>query len=413
MVRRLFLTPPDLPDATITRCLTIPASKEWLGIFNAALLQAAASYNYEQVNDTDLDPETVANRCYQVYEAYLREECEVVSCSCEPTLTRWTEDGTLQTSTDGGIEWVDTPLADIRNNAPLFPPLSGADGDVKRCKGAENVVANFQGQIDQYVDQLNLLSDVMEMFTVVAGTVTIFLGTFAPITAFIATLAFELVAEGASAVSAAFDGDVWDRLRCNVYCAMLPDGTVTAAGIAAIHDQIDEDETGVTNILLHQMVDTLGANGLTNMGRTGHGTGEDCGDCECNCDSPTSSMSYLANNGNTAFTIGQYVVDGACDGRKMSGGATTNNVRLIIPDRDGRVVRQVQVFYCDSSGSPLDVDVQVGTIDSDEGTQEAHGAPIYNWATPIDSDQVDISMPTPSQGWLIVHHVVVYYCEGE
>jgi len=75
MVRRLFLTPPNLPGQTQCRSLEIPSSQAWLGIFNQALLTLAQAYNYEQVNETDLSPETVAAYCYQVYEAWLESTC--------------------------------------------------------------------------------------------------------------------------------------------------------------------------------------------------------------------------------------------------------------------------------------------------------------------------------------------------
>lgn len=71
MVRKLFLTPPDLPSETQCRSIAIPSSQEWLGIFNNALLQLANRWNYEQVHDTDLTPDEVAATCYGIYEDYL------------------------------------------------------------------------------------------------------------------------------------------------------------------------------------------------------------------------------------------------------------------------------------------------------------------------------------------------------
>lgn len=75
MVRKLFLTPPNMPGENQCRSLEIPSSPEWLGIFNQALLQLAQAYNYEQVNETDLTPDEVAAYCYQAYEAWLESTC--------------------------------------------------------------------------------------------------------------------------------------------------------------------------------------------------------------------------------------------------------------------------------------------------------------------------------------------------
>jgi len=75
MVKKLFLTPPNVPGETQCRSLEIPSSKEWLGIFNNALLQLANQYNYEQVNETDLTPEETAAICYLAYEEWLSSGC--------------------------------------------------------------------------------------------------------------------------------------------------------------------------------------------------------------------------------------------------------------------------------------------------------------------------------------------------
>lgn len=53
------------------RKLEIPASKEWLGIFNSALLTLVYPWVYEQVYDTDLTPEEVAEKCREIFDKYL------------------------------------------------------------------------------------------------------------------------------------------------------------------------------------------------------------------------------------------------------------------------------------------------------------------------------------------------------
>lgn len=55
--------------------MTIPSSKEWLGIFNAALLATTYAYNYEQVNETDLTPEECAAYCYEKLLEYFDSTC--------------------------------------------------------------------------------------------------------------------------------------------------------------------------------------------------------------------------------------------------------------------------------------------------------------------------------------------------
>jgi len=66
-----LLTPPDLPDDVIKRRLEIPASQEWLGVFNYLIILATYVWNWEQLNDTDLDPSTCASTVYEIYVKYL------------------------------------------------------------------------------------------------------------------------------------------------------------------------------------------------------------------------------------------------------------------------------------------------------------------------------------------------------
>jgi len=65
------LTPPDLPLDVTVRKLEIPSSKEWLGIFNSALLALVQTWVYEQVYETDLSPEETAEKCREIFDKYL------------------------------------------------------------------------------------------------------------------------------------------------------------------------------------------------------------------------------------------------------------------------------------------------------------------------------------------------------
>jgi len=70
-----FLTPPDIPEGEECRSLIIPSSKEWLGIFNSALLETIYYWNYEQVNDTDLTREETAEKAREIVYAYFDASC--------------------------------------------------------------------------------------------------------------------------------------------------------------------------------------------------------------------------------------------------------------------------------------------------------------------------------------------------
>lgn len=115
MRRRLFLTPPNLPLTRQQRCINIPVSKEWLGIFNAALLALTQEWNYEQTFDSELTPAQCAAICYQIYEDYLKNECgedTIVDVRQSP------ENSCILEKSYDGIEWI--PFADLSLCAPQY-----------------------------------------------------------------------------------------------------------------------------------------------------------------------------------------------------------------------------------------------------------------------------------------------------
>lgn len=89
-MRRAFLCPPDTPEGVITRCVRVPASQQWLAVFNQALLMLTQPGLWEQVHDTDITPEVAAARAYTVYTDWLNGGCSL-DCNdvlgCLPTYT--------------------------------------------------------------------------------------------------------------------------------------------------------------------------------------------------------------------------------------------------------------------------------------------------------------------------------------
>jgi len=205
MVRKLFLTPPTLPGTTEKRCIEIPSSREWLGIFNNALLMLSQSYNYEQVHDTDLTPEETAAICMQIYVDYLAGMCGVEDvrqnipdfCTLEKTFngvdwipfanilacaatagaaasTFTTGDLRIdpgdpdnpQWSPDGGTTWVDIPPGGA--SGPIVPPPGPTPGTLpedKTCLAARRAAVSlaefYKATYGTYTaGALNVLKDV-------------------------------------------------------------------------------------------------------------------------------------------------------------------------------------------------------------------------------------------------------------
>jgi hypothetical protein len=374
----------------------------WLGIFNAAILQTINAYNYEQLNDTDLTPDEVAATCYGIYETYLSEECELCNCNCPDVLTRLTVNGVLETSIDGGITWTPAPGSDPRQTAMLFPPLSGEDGATKRCKAAENITTIFTGTMEQYADQLIAGADAAEIVAYILDAALLWFGVVAPLTAFAAAIAIEVVREGANAIYAAFDNNVWNRFRCNLYCHMPDDGRLTAGNITGIKAQIDIDETGITNLMLKAEIDMWGVNGLTNMGRTGAGTGEDCGGCGCDCE---TQQTYQAESEDFSGATPTY--NGPYLGRVLT---AASPLTLTIPDRDTRIVTGIFIGWTGAGGSGA-LTATCNSIDSVESpvTRTGSESPSHSWATGQSDDTVSIQV-TGTLNYHVDFVIVFYGC---
>jgi len=72
-----YLTPPALPDGRTCRQLTIPDDPAWISIVSGALLTLSRSYNFEQINSTDLTPDETARAFLDMFFEYrdLGEVC--------------------------------------------------------------------------------------------------------------------------------------------------------------------------------------------------------------------------------------------------------------------------------------------------------------------------------------------------
>ena len=135
MVRKLFLTPPTLPEETQCRGLFIPSSKEWLAVFSQALLSVIYSYNYEQVNETDLTPEETAAQAFQIYEAWLSATCAGGSCLQPASRKVYRHSPTTQK-----IEYLEDEEWIEDETIPLTPVREEDTDGEKLCAAATNAV---------------------------------------------------------------------------------------------------------------------------------------------------------------------------------------------------------------------------------------------------------------------------------
>lgn len=305
MVRRLFLTPASLPETTVSRCLIIPDSREWLGIFNAALLATAQAYNYEQVNDTDMAPEDVAAVCYSVYEAYLLGECAVncldaVAClypaGRQQRMNATT--GRLEVSDDNGETWQDASAQDPRFVAPRNEQATGYT-----CDDAKAIVGYLQAVQESLLDQMDVANVAIGLVTTLVGVLaTVFsFGLAAPI-----ALAFATVLVGTTrlAIEAALTADVWERLVCNVFENIVGAFQITVGMFDDIMDRLLVDESGLAYTVLWHTLNQLGPVGLHNavgLDTPGVDLPADCDSCGAWC----HTFDFTADDGGWTVVSGR------------------------------------------------------------------------------------------------------------
>lgn len=285
MVRRQFLTPPNLPETTVSRCLVIPNSKEWLGIFNSVLLETAQAYNYEQVNPTDMTPEDVAALCYTIYEIYLQGICDVdcadVAACLYPIgrLQRMNPTtGRYEVSDDGGSTWQDASEIDPRFVAPRNEQAVNFD-----CDDAKAIVGYIQNMIDELKDEIDLGYTILGLVAALVSVLAIVFsfGAVAPV-----AIAFAGALTGitSAAITAALTVDVWERLLCNIHCHISDGSEVTTAQFDEILVQLGADETGLAYTVLWHAINQMGPVGLHNavsLNTPTTGLPADCTGCDC------------------------------------------------------------------------------------------------------------------------------------
>jgi hypothetical protein len=71
----------------------MPATLEWLGIFNSMLTLGINPYNWKQVNDTDLTPQEAAAACYDILLKFIASA--TLACNGDVPTPYWDDAGDL------------------------------------------------------------------------------------------------------------------------------------------------------------------------------------------------------------------------------------------------------------------------------------------------------------------------------
>lgn len=214
-------------------------------------------------------------------------------CCGDNDLHRFSPDGVYQSSSDGGITWVDDPEDDPRNTYIGLPPLPGAPGATKKCAAADNV----QGLFTQYRDNLieivgvtptiiAIIAGILAFIAVLAGVSGVGVG----ISVLFLSMAAEIISIGGTGISGAITFTALQDFRCLVYCQMNDDGELTYDTWQGLLVDIADRFSGFAETFFYQTVNGMGYIGINNAGTMGAATADDCDDCDCECGGETIGL---------------------------------------------------------------------------------------------------------------------------
>lgn len=290
--------------------------------------------------------------------AAFMEQCDPMSNCCPDPITRIADDGSLEVSYDGGMTWAPATTEDPRNTVPQLPPITGEDGDDKRCKAANNVVRQLKDLQTQWSDSLGGGLTVLQLalafaaaiagFFLSAGTLAVFL-----VPAILA-LAASLVGTGSEAYDDLFTSDVWDYALCQFYCGAEPDGTYTSTSFNNILANFDTEFSDTLALAFSSALTGWQLVGLNRAARIPSTDNLDCSACDC-----TTCIDHFA----AAFWISGALVNPA-NGTEISRDDTSiiiqSNDRgdgqqvLSLCAIDGVTCCRVTAQFVDEDGEPTE-----------------------------------------------------------
>lgn len=180
----------------------------------------------------------------------------------------------IQQTPDGGTTWVDTPSADPRHaDGFRLPPVGGEDA---ACNTAARVVAAWQENLDLLYQTVNVsafATGILQALLLLTGGAGVLIDLI--------ILALEaLITIGVSTIASEMTSDVWDGIRCIVFCNVAPDGSISADQLESILADIHTQYPGTVSNVLDILTNLYGEVLVSNAGVERDETG-DCDECEC------------------------------------------------------------------------------------------------------------------------------------
>lgn len=276
------------PDENICVCVPVPKDERHIQAFLGQLVQLGYWYTWERDDDKT---GTLAARAWRDIYQCVSEEINCImstgcGCGCkpEPVGQRINDQGFLEITYDG-TTWEEQRAGDTRFSNPILPPISGIDGEDKRCRAANSITTGLEqekiateGRKQAGATFADLIAGVVA-FLVGAGVIT---GGVSAVLAVITTLIAAFVAGiDAATFSGYFTPATWDALLCILYCNMNDDASFTEAQWQQIRAEVKGMIGGGAGDWIADYILSLGTVGLTNMARQELPGTKDCSGCQC------------------------------------------------------------------------------------------------------------------------------------
>jgi hypothetical protein len=280
------------PDFDIDECpyYCIRINTTWWAHFDGVLQRLM----YNDAWEGTLEEKEAA---VQQVQAILKQvgKDNIVSCGtpecCDETKTYQINDaGQILESTDGTNY---TPSSDDpRDNIPELPPIT-MDETHTKCDAAVNIVTHMQDNMDKYANQLEMGQTLTELVAVIMFIIfTILEVTLvgALLTPLLILIAAALIGLDRETFQAYFTTEVWDQVRCVVYCSIGDDGRFNDSRFALLISKLRSNlSDGAGKGILIDTFRLAGRAQTNNYASTGASSGADCSDCDC-----TSFCDYSA-----------------------------------------------------------------------------------------------------------------------
>jgi hypothetical protein len=179
MVRKLYLCPSTTPESVITRCVKVPASQDWLAVFNRALLMLTDPAQWEQLQETDITPEEAAAKAYEVYTEWLSGECSMDCNDVLACVQTVIEDMVSQGDFNyNHVEIDDSTVIEQRfdtdaRNTAILPPPDGCNKD-ELWAGIREIVARIDGNGLDFWETVVAQTDTIDRIAEVIALVPLF-----------------------------------------------------------------------------------------------------------------------------------------------------------------------------------------------------------------------------------------------